>query len=173
MSTDSASEPPSSAASYSSFDNFSTTSSVTSARSSVDFPFANYSACDDASPNGPSNASNNGVNPNGATIRGSGSTFWHPPMILHVDRSPVLFHPPMLPPTDDSPMDYLHPPMVLPDDVAETLFSTYLHPPMTIPDENSHHSCMSPNSGSAKSGSPGRPSDSGALESLDSPMRPY
>jgi hypothetical protein len=29
----------------------------------------------------------------------------------------------MLLPTDDSPMDYLHPLVVLPNDVAETLFS--------------------------------------------------
>ncbi|KIL58289.1 hypothetical protein M378DRAFT_335299 [Amanita muscaria Koide BX008] len=166
MSTDSTSEPPSSAASYSSFDNFSNASSVTSnsARSSVDFPFSNYSSCNggSSSPNAQSNTANNGSDSNGAGIRDSGSTFWHPPMILHNDRSPALFHPPMLPPTDDSPMDYLHPPMVLPDDVAETLFSTYLHPPMALPDENS-----------AKSGSSGGRSDSGGLESFDTPMRVY
>ncbi|PFH49302.1 hypothetical protein AMATHDRAFT_76249 [Amanita thiersii Skay4041] len=144
MSTDSASEPPSSATSYSSFDGFSTASSVTSnsGRSSVDYPFNSYSpsGCgtnsSSSSPNSNSGGSPNGSNSNGPALRGSGNTFWHPPMLPQADHSPALFHPPMLPPTEDSPMDYLHPPMVLPDDVAETLFSTYLHPPMALPDEN-------------------------------------
>jgi hypothetical protein len=68
-------------------------------------------------------------------LRGSGNTFWHPPMMPQAESSPHLFHPPMLPPSEESPMDYLHPPMVLQDD--ESLFSTYLHPPMAIPNDNS------------------------------------
>ncbi|KAF8637749.1 hypothetical protein AX17_002607 [Amanita inopinata Kibby_2008] len=184
MSTDSASEPPSSAASYSSFDNFSSTSSVTSnsARSSVDFPFSSYSptgACGNSSPgsspNSNSNGSNNGTNSSGSALRGSGNTFWHPPMLPHPDHSPAMFHPPMLPPADDSPMDYLHPPMVLPDDVAETLFSTYLHPPMALPDENgpANSSTSTPSSGSGGNGNTGGSAGSGGFESFDSPMRVY
>ncbi|KAF7974624.1 hypothetical protein HWV62_11604 [Athelia sp. TMB] len=99
MSTDSASEPPSSAVSFSSYnDGYSSQSSATShsQRSSMDFPFNSYPAYN--------------------MLRGSGSTFWHPPMML---------------PTDDSPMDYIHPPM-LPQE-EENLFNQYLHPPMVPP----------------------------------------
>ncbi len=174
MSTDSASEPPSSAASYSSFDNYSAASSVTSnsARSSVDYPFSFSSsgACGNtspsASPNANTNGATNGLNSNGPGLRGSGNTFWHPPMLPHADRSPALFHPPMLPPTDDSPMDYLHPPMVLPDD-TESLFSTYLHPPMALPDEGNQTITLA--NSSAATGSGGLAS----FESYDSPMRVY
>lgn len=123
MSTDSASEPPSSAVSYSSFnDGYSSASSATShsQRSSMEFPFSSYS-----------------VYSNGPVLRGSGNTFWHPPMMPQGDNSPHLFHPPMLPPTDESPMDYLHPPMVSQDD--DSLFSTYIHPPMAIPDDSNSH----------------------------------
>ncbi|EGN92304.1 hypothetical protein SERLA73DRAFT_65990, partial [Serpula lacrymans var. lacrymans S7.3] len=124
MSTDSASEPPSSAVSFSSYnDSFSGHSSATSQsrRSSMDFPFFSpYSI-----------------------LRGSGNTFWHPPM-LPQDRSPQVIHPPMLP-TDDTPMDFLHPPM-LPQE-EETLFATYLHPPMLLPSDESpstHTSSLHP-----------------------------
>jgi len=122
MSTDSMSEPPSSAVSYCSYtDGYST--SATSAtshsqRSSMEFPFSSY----------PSVSYNSGP-----VFRGSNNTFWHPPMMPLNDNSPHLFHPPMLPPAEDSPMDYLHPPM-LPQD--EDFFSTYLHPPMTLPDDS-------------------------------------
>ncbi|KAF8622806.1 hypothetical protein AX15_006733 [Amanita polypyramis BW_CC] len=180
MSTDSASEPPSSAASYSSFDNYSTTSSVTSnsARSSADYPF-NFGSSGTCGSNSPgsspsSNASgsNNGNNSNGQALRGSGNAFWHPPLLPHGDRSPALFHPPMLPSTDESPMDYLHPPMVLPDDMAESLFSTYLHPPMALPDENSQSNSMSITAGSSSPGNTGSNASNG-FESFDSPMRVY
>jgi len=117
MSTDSASEPPSSAVSHSSYnDGYSSASSATShsQRSSMDFPFSAYA--------------------NFGILRGSGNAFWHPPMLPH-DHSPPFIHPPMLPPAEESPMDYLHPPMLPQDD--DTLFSTYLHPPMLPPDDNS------------------------------------
>ncbi|KAF9461407.1 hypothetical protein BDZ94DRAFT_1310681 [Collybia nuda] len=139
MSTDSASEPPSSATSYSSYnDGGYTTSASSSATShsqrstSLDFPFSSYL--------------NTSAYNTGPALRGSGNTFWHPPMMPQAESggcgggvggegSPHVFHPPMLPPSvDESPMDYLHPPMVQDDD---SLFSTYLHPPMTIPDESS------------------------------------
>jgi GATA-binding protein len=120
MSNDSISEPPSSAASYSSFDGFSSASSATSAsqRSSMEFPFSPY--------------------PPYNMLRGSESTFWHPPMLPH-ERSPEFVHPPMLPP-DDFTMDYVHPPMAIQDE--DSLFSAYLHPPM-IPAEDRSPALMS------------------------------
>ncbi|KAF9491114.1 hypothetical protein BDN71DRAFT_1510662 [Pleurotus eryngii] len=116
MSSDSASEPPSSAVSYSSFnDGYNSASSATSHRSSMDYPFS-FSPANFGNPAG---------------LRGSGNAFWHPPMLPQGDNSPRGFHPPMLPPAEDS-MDYPHPPM-LPQD-EDALFSTYLHPPMTLPE---------------------------------------
>ena len=116
MSTDSASEPPSSAVSYSSYaDSYSGHSSTAShsRRSSMDFPFfSSYSV-----------------------FRGSANAFWHP-TTLAADRSPQLVHPPMLP-TEDSQMDFFHPPM-LPQD-EDNFFATYLHPPMLLPAEDSSH----------------------------------
>jgi GATA-binding protein len=119
MSTDSASEPPSSATSYSSYNDGYSTSSPTShsQRSSMEFPFSAY--------------------PHFHILRGSGNTFWHPPM-LPQDRSPQFIHPPMLPPAEESPMDYLHPPM-LPHD-EDSLFSAYFHPPMLPPDDGQNAS---------------------------------
>lgn len=116
MSVDSASEPPSSAASFSSYnDGYSSQSSATthSQRSSMDFPFSYY------------------LSP--TILRGPANTFWHPPM-LPQEKFQSYVHPPMLPTSEESPMDYLHPPM-LPQD-EESLFSTYLHPPMVPPDDN-------------------------------------
>ncbi|GLB44410.1 putative zinc finger binding to DNA consensus sequence [AT]GATA[AG] [Lyophyllum shimeji] len=128
MSTDSASEPPSSATSYSSYnDGYSTPASSVashSQRSSMEFPFSSYMGSSSSAFTGPA-------------LRGSGNTFWHPPMMPQGDltNSPhVNIHPPMLPPTtDDSPMDYLHQPMQQHEE--EALFSTFLHPPMAIPDD--------------------------------------
>jgi GATA-binding protein len=130
MSTDSAEDPPSSAVSFSSYnDGYSSASSATSLsqRSSMEFPYSSYT-------------SSFGI------LRGSGNTFWHPPMMpASQDRSPQFVHPPMLPPVtsncgpgsaggaEESPMDYLHPPMVLQDE--ESLFSAYLHPPMVLTEE--------------------------------------
>ena len=116
MSTDSASEPPSSAVSYNSYnEGYSSQSSTTShsQRSSMDFPFNQY--------------------PSYNILRGSGNTFWHPPMAAAQD-SPQFIHPPMLP-SEDSHMDYIHPPM-LPQD-EENLFNQYVHPPMLPPEESS------------------------------------
>lgn len=109
MSTESASEPPSSAVSISSYaESFSSSATSHSRRSSMDFPFfAPYSV-----------------------FRGSGNAFWHPPM-LPTDRSPQFIHPPMLP--HEEPMDFLHPP-ILPQE-EDNLFATYLHPPMMLPAE--------------------------------------
>ncbi|KAI0063008.1 hypothetical protein BV25DRAFT_1803048 [Artomyces pyxidatus] len=127
MSSDSATDPPSSAVSYSSFgDGFSssgTSATSSSQRSSMDFPFANYSS------------------PYGGLMRGSGNAFWHPPMLPQTN-SPQFIHPPMLPP-DESPMDFLHPPM-LPQDDNDSLFATYLHPPMLPPDDSSMNSMHQP-----------------------------
>ncbi|KAG1723769.1 uncharacterized protein EDB91DRAFT_1240044 [Suillus paluster] len=139
MSTDSVSEPPSSAVSYSSYggDSFTTGSGATSAgassssrRSSMDFPFFSpYTV-----------------------FRGNGNNaFWH-----HssggAERSPQFVHPPMLPEAAGASdghahghghghgrghghgMDFLHPPMMLPQE-EESLFATYLHPPMILPQE--------------------------------------
>jgi len=120
MSTDSASEPPSSAISYGSYnDGYSTASSATSHshRSSMEFPFSSY--------------------PHYTILRGSGNTFWHPPMLPQ--DSPRFIHPPMLPPAD-SPMDFLHPPMMPHDE--DGLLSMYLHPPMLLPPDDSTNSSM-------------------------------
>lgn len=116
MSNDSASEPPSSAVSFSSLtDSYTSASSSTSQsqRSSVDFPYSSFSM--------------HGM------LRGSGSTPWHPPM-LPPDNSPQVIHPPMLPP-DESPHMFMHPPMIA-DEAADALFATYLHPPMLPPDDS-------------------------------------
>ncbi|KAG6853151.1 hypothetical protein C0991_006558 [Blastosporella zonata] len=126
MSTDSASEPPSSA-SYSSYnDGYSTSSSATShsqhsSISSMDFPFSQMESGSGTFFGG------------GPALRGSGNTFWHPPMMPQADNmsSPHIIHPPMLPPADDAPMDYLHQSM----QHDEELFSSFLHPPMAISDE--------------------------------------
>jgi GATA-binding protein len=148
MSTDSVSEPPSSAVSYSSYgdSSFTTGSGATSAgtssssrRSSMDFPFFSpYTV-----------------------FRGNGNNaFWHHSSSGGgVGGSPQAFvHPPMLPDGDTHAhthghthghgghgghgrggghghgMDFLHPPMMLPQE-EESLFATYLHPPMILPQE--------------------------------------
>ncbi|KAG1807994.1 uncharacterized protein BJ212DRAFT_1485279 [Suillus subaureus] len=139
MSTDSVSEPPSSAVSYSSYggDSFTTGSGATSAgttsssrRSSMDFPFFSpYTV-----------------------FRGNGNNaFWHHSSNGGADRSPQFVHPPMLPDAvgvsdghahghghgrggHGHGMDFLHPPMMLPQE-EESLFATYLHPPMILPQE--------------------------------------
>lgn len=151
MSTDSADEPPASAVSFSSFggDGYSSASSSAShsKRASMEFPFSTYN--------------NNGTLNQGPALRGSGNTFWHPPMMPQsgVDNDTQLFHAPTMVSSsssgsgastpssatdgsesgsggaanEDSPMDYLHPPMAIQDE--DSLFSTYLHPPMALPDE--------------------------------------
>ncbi|KAJ3487922.1 hypothetical protein NLI96_g3192 [Meripilus lineatus] len=119
MSNDSASEPPSSAVSYSSFSDFSAPSSSInsshSQRSSMDFPFSTFSTY--------------------GMIRGnSNAALWHPPMAAP-DGSPHFPHPPMLPQAnEDSPMDFLQGPMHQED--TDALFATFLHPPMVHPDDS-------------------------------------
>ncbi|KAI0369497.1 hypothetical protein BV20DRAFT_946080 [Pilatotrama ljubarskyi] len=115
MSNDSASEPPSSAVSYGSYSDGFSSSSSTSQRSSVDFPFTPYSSFS-------------------SMLRGSGNASWHPPM-LPPDNSPQFVHPPMLPPSsDDSPM-YFHQ-QVMQNDDTDALFAAYLHPPMVPQDDS-------------------------------------
>ncbi|KAJ6578626.1 hypothetical protein DFH09DRAFT_913613, partial [Mycena vulgaris] len=138
MSVDSASEPPSSAASYASYaDGYTSGGS----QFSMEFPFSRFPA--------------NG-NGGGAALRGvaGGNAFWHPPMLLHdggsnPNGSPGGFlHPPMLPTAEDAPMDYLHPPMVrhhnsyqqqeeesLNNFFGGFMQSNGLHPPMLPGDE--------------------------------------
>ncbi|TBU60051.1 hypothetical protein BD310DRAFT_815977 [Dichomitus squalens] len=120
MSNESASEPPSSAVSFSSYsDSFTSASSSTShsQRSSVDFPYTPYSS-------GSFNM-----------LRGAN---WHPPMLPPGgggDGSPHFIHPPMLPPSsDDSPM-FFHQQMMQHDE-TDALFAAYLHPPMLPPDDS-------------------------------------
>ncbi|KAJ2929496.1 hypothetical protein H1R20_g7595, partial [Candolleomyces eurysporus] len=169
MSTDSASEPPSSAVSYTFTDGYSPASSATShsQRSTMDFPYSAPGA-------------------SGPALRGSGNTFWHPPMLPQGDdhHSAHLYQGQVVADnsgpsasssghcsassessgspssvqqssgsssssvsgsgsSEDSPMDYLHPPMLAQE---EELFSTYLHPPMVLPDDGGNgqgmHSAM-------------------------------
>ncbi|KZT21346.1 hypothetical protein NEOLEDRAFT_1073641 [Neolentinus lepideus HHB14362 ss-1] len=121
MSDGSATEPPSSATSYTSFaDSFGGSQQSHSPLSfptrPLNFDYGSFSY---------------------GVMRGSGnSMFWHPPM-MPPDGSPQMIHPPMLPP-DESPMDYLHPPMLAPDD--DSLFRDYLHPPMSLPDDHNSSS---------------------------------
>ncbi|KAI0742975.1 hypothetical protein C8Q80DRAFT_945709 [Daedaleopsis nitida] len=117
MSNDSASEPPSSAVSFSSYaDSYTSASSSAShsQRSSVDFPpYTPYSSFN--------------------MLRGGS---WHPPM-LPPDGSPGSYvHPPMIPGGDDSPMFFSHPPMVQGTDDTDALFAAYLHPPMVPPEDS-------------------------------------
>ena len=121
MSTDSASEPPSSAVSFSSYsgDSFSSVSSSAShsKRASMEFPFSTYNS--------------NGTINQGPALRGSGNTFWHPPMMPQAsDNEPVMYHSTRNSSSstsnsssarssvgnEDSSMDFLHPPMALPEE---------------------------------------------------------
>ncbi|KAJ3835498.1 hypothetical protein F5878DRAFT_543062, partial [Lentinula raphanica] len=135
MSSDSASEPPSSAISSLS-SSYSVSHGNTKNNSEIDHSTANYGKFGAYSND---IGSGNGVSTSNA--------FWHPPMLLkehHAIGGHRGFHPPMLYPSntnssvnEDSPMDYLHPPMTLNDDDEAALFSTYLHPPMSLPDDSS------------------------------------
>lgn len=152
LSTDSGSEPPSSAVSFGSYsgDSFSSTSSSAShsKRASMEFPFSAYNT--------------NGTINQGPALRGSGNTFWHPPMMPQstANDEPVIFQGSnsnsgttsssgtnssnsSSVDNEDSPMDYLHPPMALQDE--ESLFSAYLHPPMALPEDagKAHDMAMS------------------------------
>ncbi|KXN82399.1 Box A-binding factor, partial [Leucoagaricus sp. SymC.cos] len=144
MSTDSASEPPSSAVSSFSFsDTYSPSSSTTSlssasTRSSIDFPFTSYTTATGPGSHGSSGLSAGGGGATGPALRGSGNTFWHPPMMPQSEGTNHHRH--RGGETEDSPMDYLHPPtmslagVVGSDD--ESLFSAYLHPPMALQEDS-------------------------------------
>lgn len=118
MSNDSASEPPSSAVSLSSYaDSFTSASSSAShsQRSSVDWPYDPYG---------------------GYGFNNRNNSMWHPPMLPpgennNNNNSPMFIHPPMLPP-DSSPNVFLPSHGMQHDD--DSLFATYLHPPMLPPD---------------------------------------
>ncbi|KIM82030.1 hypothetical protein PILCRDRAFT_88827 [Piloderma croceum F 1598] len=110
-------EPPSSAMSYSSYnEGHSSQTSLTSRsrQSSVEFSSDQYPSYD--------------------ILRGSGNTFWRPPMAV-THESPQFIHPPMVP-SEDSHVGYFHPPM-LPQKEEENLFNRYLHPPMVPLEESS------------------------------------
>jgi len=110
-------------------------------RSSMEFPFTTYNA--------------NGTINQGPVLRGSGNTFWHPPMLPQTasDNENHLFHPHSSSSSskgnegnggggrsaaggggnhEDSAMDYLRPPMLHDDD---SLFSAFVHPPMALPED--------------------------------------
>jgi GATA-binding protein len=148
MSNDSATEPPSSAVSFSSFGRDSTsfsTSSATSvsssARNSMDFSFSasgnspSNGAAGNCSPNmggGNNNASNGNNGPGAGSYY---SSYWHPPMLPQPHGSPFI-HPPMLPPSstndNDVQMDFLHGSA----DMGGTdhFLNSYIHPPMLLPE---------------------------------------
>lgn len=144
MSVDSASEPPSSAVSYGSYnDGYSSgaasgmssgvTSSNHSQRSSMsDFPFSSF----------PSYNWNTGP-----IMRNQNSNaYWHPPMLPQQNEyhqpaeNPMdLFHPPMLPQHEEDLFSaYLHPPMAIPDDQSSQM-GQQIHPPMIWPDYSHDH----------------------------------
>ncbi len=148
MSNDSATEPPSSAVSFSSFGRdgssfsaSSATSGSNSARNSMDFSFS-------GSGNSPSNCNGNGSpnlsggctatngnNGSGAGSFYSASSYWHPPMLPQPHGSPFI-HPPMLPPSstndNDVQMDFLHGSSGMGE--GDHFLHSYIHPPMMLPE---------------------------------------
>ena len=141
MSDGSATEPPSSAVSFSSFGDgcgFSTssvTSASGSARHSMEFSFSGSSS---SPSNGCGSPNMNGGScnvPNGNCSSGAGryySAYWHPPMLPQPHGSPFV-HPPMLLPTSatesDVQMDFLHGPTE-----GDHFLNPYIHPPMLLPE---------------------------------------
>jgi GATA-binding protein len=143
MSDGSATEPPSSAVSFSSFgdgSSFSASSATSagSARHSMEFSFSGSSSspsngCGSPNMNGGScNASNGNCN-SGAS--GYYSSFWHPPMLPQPRGSPFI-HPPMLLPVSanesDVQMDFLHGPTGINE--GDHFLNPYIHPPMLLPE---------------------------------------
>jgi hypothetical protein len=133
--TDSASEPPSSAVSFSTDGYMTTPSSATShsQRSSVSLDFGCFPA---TYGNGSSNYFK------------FDASAWHPPMNLSGNTSPMMTatNPAMASMEDESPMDYLHPPMVdnsyakvmgniNDQQVADEMYFSYVHPPMSLSPE--------------------------------------
>ncbi|EJD04845.1 uncharacterized protein FOMMEDRAFT_27143 [Fomitiporia mediterranea MF3/22] len=154
MSIDSASEPPSSTTSYSSYPT-EASSATTASRSSFDFGLG-YGSGSGASTFGYSFSSSSG-----GSLRAQ-DAYWHPPMMpQQPDKSPAFpVHPPMLPSEDtsmtvsgghkDFPMDFLHPPMMSNNINASggrederDFLSSYLHPPMVANGDDSPMSQLS------------------------------
>ncbi|KAH8114979.1 hypothetical protein DFH11DRAFT_1840926 [Phellopilus nigrolimitatus] len=134
MSIDSASEPPSSTASYSSYAT-ETSSATTASRSSFDMGAAYaYPPFSAGGAHGGGGGGGGGGNGTGTLRAGA---FWHPPMLPQTaDKSPAAFvHPPMLPASEEFPMDFLHPPMQVPGEERD-LFASYLHPPMVAGEDS-------------------------------------
>lgn len=152
LSSDSASEPPSSTTSYTSYaDSFASGSPAPSSQSSLEYPFS-YGTY--------------GLFSNRAPQQG----YWHPPM-LPPNVTEGYVHPPMLPPgVEDGggAMDFLHG-SGMHHDEADALFATYLHPPM-VPPEESPKVAM----GSLQPHPPMIPQEwSGAYEYHDAGMQAY
>lgn len=102
MSIDSVSEPPSAVSSLSFGDAYSPSSSVpSSARSSMEFSYSSFATNTRNTAGVPPTGVGNDTSRSGSSgpaLRGSGNTFWHPPMMLqnddHPGSSPRLgFHP--------------------------------------------------------------------------------
>ncbi|KAF7321170.1 hypothetical protein HMN09_00205200 [Mycena chlorophos] len=113
MSIDSASEPPSSATSYSSY-NDGTGYSASSSQYSSEFPFSRF----------PNVGYNSTTDKRGSVDHGVNS-FWHPPMLVQEHQQPGV-HPPMLPATVE-------------EDYAHTFFNNAgysVHPPMLPMESN-------------------------------------
>lgn len=144
MSDSSATEPPSSAVSFSSFgrdsSSFSSATSVSSsARNSMDF---SYSGSSNSPSNGAGNCSpnmggggNNTSNGNISQASSFYSSYWHPPMLPQPHGSPYI-HPPMLPPSNtndtDVQMDFLHGSTGMGE--GDHFLNPYIHPPMLLPE---------------------------------------
>lgn len=143
MSDGSATEPPSSAVSFSSFGDgcgFSTSSATSagSARHSMEFSFSGSSSSPSNGCGSP-NMNGGGCNvPNGNGNSGAGgyySAYWHPPMLPQPRGSPFI-HPPMLLPSSanesDVQMDFLHGPTGMSE--GDHFLHPYIHPPMLLPE---------------------------------------
>lgn len=148
MSNDSATEPPSSAVSFSSFgdrsgfSSGSATSASGSARDSMDFSFSgstsspsNGTSCGSPNMNGGGSCNTPNTNNGGPGVGGYYSAYWHPPMLPQPHGSPFI-HPPMLPPpsaTDgDVQMDFLHGSTGMNE--GDHFLNPYIHPPMLLPE---------------------------------------
>ena len=147
MSNGSITEPPSSAASFSSFggdgSGFSTSSATScsgSARNSMDFSFSsassppsNANGCNSPTLNGGSSNPTHSNNNSGAG--GYYNSYWHPPMLPQPHGSPFI-HPPMLPSSsatdNDVQMDFLHGSTGMNE--GDHFLNSYIHPPMLLPE---------------------------------------
>ena len=147
MSDGSATEPPSSAVSFSSFGGdssaFSTSSATScsdSARNSMEFSFSgsssppsNGNGC--RSPNMNGGGSNPSHTNNGPGVGGYYNSYWHPPMLPQPHGSPFI-HPPTLPQSStadgDVQMDFMHSTTGMNEN--DHFLNSYIHPPMLLPE---------------------------------------